>query len=79
MVLRLVAFSMQPSVNQYGSIDSGNAANGQIQSERSVTPLLPDFMDPSLCYLPNAYPSAYYYGGKLTLNPQLEIGLVVDC
>ncbi|KAM1166651.1 hypothetical protein ACFX19_029313 [Malus domestica] len=54
----------KPSVNQYGSIDSGNAANGQIPSERSVTPLLPDFVDPSMCYLPNSYPStAYYYGG----------------
>ncbi|XP_050110620.1 YTH domain-containing protein ECT4-like isoform X1 [Malus sylvestris] len=54
----------KPSGNQYGSIDSGNAANGQIPAERSVTPLLPDFTDPSMCYLPNSYPStAYYYGG----------------
>ncbi|GFQ07265.1 2-oxoisovalerate dehydrogenase subunit beta 1 mitochondrial [Phtheirospermum japonicum] len=38
-------------------------ANG-IQSDRSVTPLLPDLMDPSVCYVPNGYPStAYYYGG----------------
>lgn len=51
--------------NQYGPVDSGNAANGQIPSyERSVTPVLQDFIDPSLCYLPNGYPStAYYYGG----------------
>ncbi|KAK4258265.1 hypothetical protein QN277_007734 [Acacia crassicarpa] len=51
--------------NQYGSVDAGNAANGQIPScERSVTPLLQDFMDPTMCYLPNGYPStAYYYGG----------------
>ncbi|KAI4317340.1 hypothetical protein L6164_025214 [Bauhinia variegata] len=50
--------------NQFGSVDSGNAANGQIPSaERSVTPLLPDFVDPTMCYLPNGYPStAYYYG-----------------
>ncbi|XP_024200185.1 YTH domain-containing protein ECT2 isoform X3 [Rosa chinensis] len=54
----------KPSVNQYGSIDSGNAANGQIQSDRSVTPLSTDFMDQSFSYLPNGYPStAYYYGG----------------
>lgn len=55
---------MQPSVNQYGSVDSATA--GQIpSSERSVTPLLPDFMDPSICYVPNGYPStAYYYGGN---------------
>lgn len=61
----LVTFSMQPSVNQYGSIDSGNAVNGQIPSDRSVTPLSSDFMDQSFSYLPNGYPSAaYYYGGK---------------
>jgi len=55
----------KPSTNQYGSVDSGNALNGQIPSfERSVTPIIPDFMDPSMCYVPNAYhPStAYYYG-----------------
>ncbi|XP_061363474.1 YTH domain-containing protein ECT4-like isoform X2 [Gastrolobium bilobum] len=51
--------------NQYGSVDSGNAVNGQIPPyERSVTPVLQDFIDPSMCYLPNGYPStAYYYGG----------------
>jgi hypothetical protein len=62
---------MQPSTNQYGSVDSGNALNGQIPSfERSVTPIIPDFMDPSMCYVPNAYhPStAYYYGSKFCLN-----------
>ncbi|WCJ37021.1 evolutionarily conserved C-terminal region 2 [Euphorbia peplus] len=49
----------------YGGVDSGVAANGQIQpSDRSLTPFLPDIMDPTLCYLPNGYPSpAYYYGG----------------
>ncbi|KAK3030499.1 hypothetical protein RJ639_038805, partial [Escallonia herrerae] len=53
-----------PEPTKKPSADSGDAANGQIQSfDRSVTPLLPDFMDPSMCYLPNAYPStAYYYG-----------------
>lgn len=58
---------MQPSVNQYGSVDSANVANGQIPSlERSVTPLLQDFMDPSMCFVPNGYPStAYYYGGTM--------------
>ncbi|CAA0825804.1 evolutionarily conserved C-terminal region 2 [Striga hermonthica] len=44
------------------SADSSNMANG-IPSDRSVTPLLPDLMDPAVCYVPNgAYP-AYYYGG----------------
>ncbi|XP_009799895.1 YTH domain-containing protein ECT4 isoform X2 [Nicotiana sylvestris] len=43
-------------------VDSKDVGNGQIQSlDRSVTPLLPDFMDPTLCYVPNGYPS-YYYG-----------------
>ncbi|XP_050139256.1 uncharacterized protein LOC126615481 [Malus sylvestris] len=58
-------FVLKPSVNQYRSIHSGNAANGQITSERSATPLLPDFMDSSKCYLHNYYLSAaYYYGVK---------------
>ncbi|KAJ4824269.1 hypothetical protein Tsubulata_021238 [Turnera subulata] len=35
----------------------------KVQScERSMTPLLPSPMDPSLCYHPYGYPS-YYYGG----------------
>ncbi|XP_057421110.1 YTH domain-containing protein ECT4-like isoform X2 [Lotus japonicus] len=53
------------SGNQYGTVDSGNAANGQIPSyERSVTPVLQDFIDPTMCYVPNGYAStAYYYGG----------------
>ncbi|CAI8618779.1 unnamed protein product [Vicia faba] len=48
--------------NQYGSVDNGNA---QIPSyERSLTPVLPEFMDPAMCYLPNGYPSTtFYYGG----------------
>ncbi|KAF3953993.1 hypothetical protein ACB098_08G131000 [Castanea mollissima] len=55
----------KPSTNQFGSVDSGNVMNGQIPAfERSVTPILTDFMDPNVCYLPNTYPStAYYYGG----------------
>ncbi|KAI3450925.1 hypothetical protein Pfo_007590 [Paulownia fortunei] len=52
-----------PDATKKPSVDSSNMANG-IQSDRSVTPLLPDFMDPTVCYLPNGYPStAYYYGG----------------
>ncbi|PKI61351.1 hypothetical protein CRG98_018253 [Punica granatum] len=53
------------SSNQYGSVDAGNAANGQVQpNDRAMTPVLPDFMDPTMCYVPNGYPStAYYYGG----------------
>lgn len=65
--LKIDCVLMQPSTNQYGSVDSGNVMNGQIPAfERSVTPILTDFMDPNVCYLPNTYPStAYYYGGKL--------------
>ncbi|XP_011089707.1 uncharacterized protein LOC105170581 [Sesamum indicum] len=52
-----------PDATKKPSIDSSNVPNG-IQSDRSVTPLLPDFMDPTMCYLPNGYPStAYYYSG----------------
>ncbi|XP_004504214.1 YTH domain-containing protein ECT4 isoform X2 [Cicer arietinum] len=60
----------KPTGNQYGTVDSGNHANGQIPSyERSITPVLQDFMDPTMCYLPNGYPStAYYYGYDGTGN-----------
>ncbi|KAF8403988.1 hypothetical protein HHK36_012098 [Tetracentron sinense] len=55
----------KPSAVQYGSVDSGEVAKGPTQSyERSrPTALLSDFADPTMCYLPNGYPStAYYYG-----------------
>ncbi|KAL1807949.1 hypothetical protein DCAR_0727328 [Daucus carota subsp. sativus] len=43
-------------------VDSGNVPNGQIQSsDRSLTPLLPDPMDPTMWYA-NGY-APYYYGG----------------
>ncbi|PIN05579.1 putative high-glucose-regulated protein [Handroanthus impetiginosus] len=52
-----------PDAAKKPAIDSNNAANG-IQSDRSITPILTDFMDPSVCYLPNGYPStAYYFSG----------------
>ncbi|CAN4123256.1 unnamed protein product [Withania somnifera] len=45
-------------------VDSKDVGNGQIQSmDRSMTPLLPDLVDPTLCYVPNGYPSAAYYYG----------------
>ncbi|XP_020524783.1 YTH domain-containing family protein 1 isoform X2 [Amborella trichopoda] len=31
-------------------------------SDRSTTPVLQEFMDPNMCYLPNGYASSYYYG-----------------
>nr|DAD42064.1 TPA_asm: hypothetical protein HUJ06_000294 [Nelumbo nucifera] len=53
------------ATKKYGSVETAEAPNGPVQScERSTTPLLQDFMDPSMCYLPNGYAStAYYYGG----------------
>ncbi|KAI3706290.1 hypothetical protein L6452_23923 [Arctium lappa] len=44
------------------SVENGN---GQSQPfERSLTPLIPDFMDPAVAYFPNNYASpAYFYGG----------------
>ncbi|KAF8074278.1 hypothetical protein N665_1116s0016 [Sinapis alba] len=49
------------AVYQYGGVD----INGQVPSfNRSLTPLLPsDAVDPSVCYVPNAYQQQYYYGG----------------
>ncbi|XP_042505489.1 YTH domain-containing protein ECT2-like [Macadamia integrifolia] len=48
----------------YGSFDAGGLPSGQNQSEQSSTPLLQDFVDPTMCYLPNGYPStACYHGG----------------
>lgn len=48
----------------YGPANGGEIASALVpSSERATTPLLPDFMDPSMCYLPNGYASpAYYYG-----------------
>ncbi|CAG7882484.1 hypothetical protein BRARA_C03469 [Brassica rapa] len=48
------------AVYQYGGVD----LNGQVPSfDRSLTPLLPsDAVDPSVCYVPNAYQQPFYYG-----------------
>ncbi|XP_051132069.1 YTH domain-containing protein ECT4-like [Andrographis paniculata] len=52
-----------PDATKKPSTDSNNRANG-FRVERSLTPLIPDFVDPTMCYMPNGYPSpAYYYGG----------------
>lgn len=57
----LTCFSMDEcSCHLQTSVDSGNVANG-IQLDRSITPVIPDLMDPTMCYLQNGYP--YYYGG----------------
>nr|QEX51159.1 YTH domain-containing family protein 2-like isoform X4 [Cymbidium ensifolium] len=54
----------KPSGIQYGSANGIEAPKFQMPlSERSVTPVLPDYADHNFCYLPNGYPStAYYYG-----------------
>ncbi|CAI9774444.1 unnamed protein product [Fraxinus pennsylvanica] len=54
-----------PEPTKKPSVDSGNGTNGQLHSrDGALTPILSDFIDPSMCYLPNGYPStAYYYGG----------------
>ncbi|XP_058068462.1 uncharacterized protein LOC131217543 [Magnolia sinica] len=59
------ATKKKPSATRYGSADGGDVATATIpSSERSMTPLLQDSMDLSMCYLPNGYPSANYcYGG----------------
>lgn len=74
--IELVFFVFQTSVYQYGAVDSGIATDGQIQgSDRSVTPFLTDLMDPTLCYVPNGYPShAYYYGGKMIFCVEFRAG-----
>nr|GMD71028.1 YTH domain-containing family protein 2 [Ipomoea batatas] len=53
-----------PEPTKKASVDSTDVTNGQTQSgDRSLTPLLPDFIDPAVCYVPNGYPyTAYHYG-----------------
>ncbi|XP_064974960.1 YTH domain-containing protein ECT2 isoform X2 [Musa acuminata AAA Group] len=58
-----VEVAKEPRALQNGSSDC-ETPNMPIQSERSLTPLLPDFVDPSMCYVPGGYASpAYFYGG----------------
>ncbi|XP_072971630.1 YTH domain-containing protein ECT4-like [Typha angustifolia] len=46
------------------SANGGEAQNMSNQAERSLTPLLPEFIDQGMCYVPNGYAStAYFYGG----------------
>lgn len=76
VIVWLTLVSLQPSANQFGSVDSVNAANGQIpSSERSVTPLPQDFMDPSMCYVPNGY-SPFYFGGSKLISELFALKLV---
>ncbi|KAL7597328.1 hypothetical protein Lser_V15G29367 [Lactuca serriola] len=54
-----------PEPTKKPSVDTTDTGNGQNQPlDRSITPLIPDFMDPTVAYFPNGYAStAYYYGG----------------
>ena len=63
----------KPFGNQFGAVDGGDVANGQNQScEGSVTPLLQEFMDTSMCYVPNGQ-SSYYHGGyELMMKLQMS-------
>jgi len=63
---------IQAPPSQNGAVDSKDTANGHIPAnDRCITPVIPDIMDPSLCYLPNSYQhAAYYYGGKQTPPPK---------
>ncbi|MFS7916246.1 putative YTH domain-containing protein [Helianthus anomalus] len=47
------------------SVESADNGIGQSQPvNRSLTPVIPDVMDPTVAYFPNGYASsAYYYGG----------------
>lgn len=50
-----------------------------IHLDRSITPVIPDFMDPTVCYLPNGYAStAYYYGGMFLSWMYGKFQLYVD-
>ncbi|XP_042449129.1 YTH domain-containing protein ECT2-like [Zingiber officinale] len=50
------------SGGQYASANGGKVTPIPAY-ERSFTPLLQDHKDASMCYLPNGFPSSYYYGG----------------
>ncbi|CAI9770484.1 unnamed protein product [Fraxinus pennsylvanica] len=52
-----------PEHTKKSSKDSVTSIRSQL-NERSVTPTMPDIMDPTMSYIPNGYPStAYFYGG----------------
>ncbi|XP_042387483.1 YTH domain-containing protein ECT4-like [Zingiber officinale] len=48
---------------QYGSSNGGEPIAPIPTYERSLTPWLQEHTDASMCYLPNGYSSALYYGG----------------
>ncbi|RWR97965.1 YTH domain-containing protein [Cinnamomum micranthum f. kanehirae] len=51
----------EPTKKKHGPLSSGDVANVPIAScDRSTPPLLPDYMDPNMCCLPNGHVSFYY-------------------
>ncbi|KAJ8513049.1 hypothetical protein OPV22_003483 [Ensete ventricosum] len=56
--------SKKPSGVQYGSANGGELPIAPIPTcKRSLTPLLQEHVDASMCYFPNGYTSPFYYGG----------------
>ena len=50
------------SVTQFAPIDSSDLANGLAKPfERSAAHVHQDFVDPNMCYVPNGYPSPFYF------------------
>ncbi|KAF5185277.1 Yth domain-containing protein ect2 [Thalictrum thalictroides] len=51
------------SAYKHGSVDAKEANGATQPSDRSATPVLPEFVDPNFCYPYNGYSSsAYFYG-----------------
>lgn len=56
------SLEVSEQAKKFVSVDSGDLANGLGKPfERSATHLHQDFVDPNMCYLPNGYPSTYYF------------------
>lgn len=64
---------------QFAPIDSSDFANGLAKPfERTATHVHQDFVDPNMCYVPNGYPSPYYFAPGICCDnfhicPVLEI------
>lgn len=68
---------------QFAPIDSSDFANGLATPfERTATHVHQDFVDPNMCYVPNGYPSPYYFAPGIFCDnfhicPVLEIVYVL--
>ncbi|URE04217.1 YT521-B-like family domain containing protein [Musa troglodytarum] len=71
--IEYVYIAKKPSGVEYGSANGGEVPFAPIPTyERSLTPLLQEHMDASMCYLPNGYTSSFYYGGYNGLMTEWE-------